>query len=308
MIFLDIIISDMVLINIGRLISLIQEINACPIGFPRRQSILWKAYSSYQEIPDTEFVSISTKQDWRRLDERKLEDEDEECRKAVVEELVERFTRSKTEVPLLSPIIYLVPSAKICPKCGAALQVVRPDRMGREAVGYTCHGPQHVISFHKTCKECSTVVYYNYSDSPQQDGGLVRKFLKSHDRYFGVTQNTFFSIALLEEWTEDLFTLDTQFDKLCVKYNRIHSARPKLYRKRIYPAWAMYSINKRIPIEFPVTRDTSRHLDFEEVYKKIYPQLKDVIDKKWVLHKCPGCATRLVVMDGNMKVIENNLT
>ena len=70
----------------------------------------------------------------------------------------------------------------------------------------------------------------------------------------------------------------------------------------------MYSINKRIPIEFPVTRDTSRHLDFEEVYKKIYPQLKDVIDKKWVLHKCPGCVTRLVVMDGNMKVIENNLT
>ena len=111
---------------------------------------MWKAYSSYQEIPDTEFVSISTKQDWRRLDERKLEDEDVECRKAVVEELVERFTRSKTEVPLLSPIIYLVPSAKICPKCGAALQVVRPDRMGREAVGYTCHGPQHVISFHKT--------------------------------------------------------------------------------------------------------------------------------------------------------------
>ena len=103
----------MVLINIGRLISLIQEINACPIGFPRRQSILWKAYSSYQEIPDTEFVSISTKQDWRRLDERKLEDEDVECRKAVVEELVERFTRSKTEVPHLSPIIYLVPSAKI---------------------------------------------------------------------------------------------------------------------------------------------------------------------------------------------------
>ena len=294
----------MVLINIGRLISLIQEINACPIGFPRRQSFLWKAYSSYQEIPDTEFVSISTKQDWRRLDERKLEDEDVECRKAVVEELVERFTRSKTEVPPQSPIIYLVPSAKICPKCGAALQVVRPDRMGREAVGYTCHGPQHVISFHKTCKECSTVVYYNYSDSPQQDGGLVRKFLKSHDRYFGVTQNTFFSIALLEEWTEDLFTLDTQFDKLCVKYNRIHSARPKLYRKRIYPAWAMYSINKRIPIEFPVIRDTSRNLDFEEIYKKIYPQLKEAIDKKWLQHKCSGCATRLVVMDGNMKVIK----
>ena len=136
----------------------------------------------------------------------------------------------------------------------------------------------------------------------------MRKFLNSHDEYFGVTQNTFFSITILEEWTEDLFTLDTQFDKMCVKYNRIHSARPKLYRKRIYPAWAMYSINKRIPIEFPVTRDTSRHLDFEEVYKKIYPQLKDVIDKKWVLLKCPGCATRLVVMDGNMKVIENNLT
>ena len=105
----------MVLINIERLINLIQEINACPIGFPRRQSILWKAYYSYQEKPATEFVSISTKQDWRRLDERKLEDEDLECRKAVVEELVERFTRSKTDVPLLSPIIYLVPSTKICP-------------------------------------------------------------------------------------------------------------------------------------------------------------------------------------------------
>ena len=65
----------------------------------------------------------------------------------------------------------------------------------------------------------------------------------------------------------------------------------------------MYSINKRIPIEFPVTRDSSRHLDFEEVYKKIYPQLKEVVDKKWLMHKCSGCATRLVVMDGNMKVM-----
>ena len=174
--------------------------------------------------------------------------------------------------------------------------------MGREAVGYTHHGPQRVISYHKTCKECSTVVHYNYSDSPQQDGGLVRKFLNSHDKYFGVTQNTFFSITLLEEWTEDLFTLGTLFDKICAKYNRIHSAGPKLYRKRIYPAWAMYSISKRIPIEFPVSRDSSRNLDFEKIYKKMYPQLKEAIDNKWLQHKCTGCATQLVVMDGNMKV------
>ena len=199
----------MVLISIERLINLIQAINACPFGFPGRQSVLWKAYSSYQETPDTEFVSISSKQDLRGLDERKLEDEDVECRKAVIEEMIERFTRSKTEVPPLSPIIYLVPSAQICPQCGTGLRVVSPTRMGREAVGYTGHGPQRVISFHKACKECSTVVYYNYSDSPQQHGGSVRKFHTSHDKYFGVTQNTFFSIALLEEWTEDLFTLDT---------------------------------------------------------------------------------------------------
>ena len=292
----------MVLINIGRLIHLIQEINACPIGFPERQSFLWEAYSSYKETPDSEFVSISTNRDWRWLDERKLQDEDVVCRKAVVEELTERFTRYKTVVPLLPTIIYLVPSAKICPQCGAGLKVVRPDRMGKEAVGYTRHGPRRVISFHRACKECSTVLHYNYSDSPQQHGGFVRKFNNSHENYFGVTQNTFFSIALLEELTEDLFTLDTQFDKFCVKYNRIHSAEPKLYRKRVYPAWAMYSISKRIPIEFPVKRDASRNVDFEEAYKKIYPELKEVIDKKWLLHKCSRCATRLVVMDGNMKV------
>ena len=295
-------ISDMVLINIGRLIHLIQEINACPIGFPERQSFLWEAYSSYKETPDSEFVSISTNRDLRWLDERKLQDEDVVCRKAVVEELTERFTRYKTVVPLLPTIIYLVPSAKICPQCGAGLKVVRPDRMGKEAVGYTRHGPRRVISFHRACKECSTVLHYNYSDSPQQHGGFVRKFNNSHENYFGVTQNTFFSIALLEELTEDLFTLDTQFDKFCVKYNRIHSAEPKLYRKRVYPAWAMYSISKRIPIEFPVKRDASRNVDFEEAYKKIYPELKEVIDKKWLLHKCSRCATRLVVMDGNMKV------
>ena len=295
-------ISDMVLINIGRLIHLIQEINACPIGFPERQSFLWEAYSSYKETPDSEFVSISTNRDLRWLDERKLQDEDVVCRKAVVEELTERFTRYKTVVPLLPTIIYLVPSAKICPQCGAGLKVVRPDRMGKEAVGYTRHGPRRVISFHRACKECSTVLHYNYSDSPQQHGGFVRKFNNSHENYFGVTQNTFFSIALLEELTEDLFTLDTQFDKFCVKYNRIHSAEPKLYRKRVYQAWAMYSISKRIPIEFPVKRDASRNVDFEEAYKKIYPELKEVIDKKWLLHKCSRCATRLVVMDGNMKV------
>ena len=103
--------SDMVLINIQRLIHLIQETNACPFGFPERQSLLWRAYSSYEETPGTEFVSISTNQDWRFLDERKLEEEDEECRKSIVQELVERFTRSKTTVPVLRTIIYLVPSA-----------------------------------------------------------------------------------------------------------------------------------------------------------------------------------------------------
>ena len=130
----------------------------------------------------------------------------------------------------------------------------------------------------------------------------MRKFHTSHDKYFGVTRSTFFSIALLEEWTEDLFTLDTQFDKICVKYNRIHSAKPKLYKHRVYPAWAMYSISKRIPIEFSVSRDSSRNLNFEEAFKKLYPQLKEAIDKKWLKHYCSGCATRLVVMDGNMKV------
>ena len=292
----------MVLINIQRLIHLIQETDACPFGFPERQSLLWRAYSSYEETPDTEFVSISTNQDWRFLDERKLEEEDEECRKSIVQELVERFTRSKTTVPVLRTIIYLVPSAQICPQCGTGLRVVRPYRMGKEAVGYTSNGPQRVISFHKVCKECSTVVQYNYSDSPQQHGGSVRKFHTSHDKYFGVTRSTFFSIALLEEWTEDLFTLDTQFDKICVKYNRIHSAKPKLYKHRVYPAWAMYSISKRIPIEFSVSRDSSRNLNFEEAFKKLYPQLKEAVDKKWLMHNCSGCATRLVVMDGNMKV------
>ena len=87
------------------------------------------------------------------------------------------------------------------------------------------------------------------------------------------------------------------------KYNKlVCNGENKLVRQRLFPVWALYSISKRMEVEFPVKRTTERNLDYEEAFKHLYPQLKEVIDKKWLLHNCRKCSSRLVVMDGNQKV------
>ena len=79
-------------------------------------------------------------------------------------------------------------------------------------------------------------------------------------------------------------------------------------KNRVFPAWLLFSINKRVVLKFKVVRKLDRQLDLDEICKEVYPGLKAHIDQKWLSHRCSRCKTRLVVMDGNAKVGRFNIS
>ena len=293
-------IFKMVLINLSRLLYLITAVKECPLDFPQRKTVLWNLYSQFKET-SSDVVSIEVEPDLERIVERNVEDEEDSRRRDIVNSLVDIFSRSSFSFPEKPSTVFLMPPIDKCPNCNESLVVVKPSRKGREAVAYTKEGPRVVEIYHRHCKKCKAKVYYCYYEYTKEDGQIYRRYLDHQGDYFSMTQDTFFSINLLEELTVDLFICDNQFVKFVEKYNKlVCKGEHKLVRQRLFPVWALYSISKRMEVEFPVKRTTERNLDYEEAFKHLYPQLKEVIDKKWLLHNCRKCFSRLVVMDGKV--------
>ena len=109
--------------------------------------------------------------------------------------------------------------------------------------------------------------------------------------------------------TESVFTCTVRFHRWVEKYNRVHKLkdqfgceRTELVRERIFPCWLIYSISKRVPVEFPVIRNDDHSIDIEEVCRFLYPALKSEVNNKWLAHSCFKCSSRVVVLDGNAKL------
>ena len=99
-------------------------------------------------------------------------------------------------------------------------------------------------------------------------------------------------------------TCNVQFINWATAYNRKNRNQEEisLSYEQLIPVWLLFEVSRRIDLRFPVVRDTSRHLNIELVCEYIYPKLRKCVDLKWIDHNCSRCSSRLVVMDGNMKV------
>ena len=88
------------------------------------------------------------------------------------------------------------------------------------------------------------------------------------------------------------------------KYNHKHkNSEVKLNKERLLDAWFIFSLCKYIPdLKFKVARDHHSGIDIESICKQLYPLLKTKIDRKWFYHCCEKCDSRIVIMDGNMKL------
>ena len=239
----------MVLINLSKLILMIQCIKDCPKDCPKRMEKLFDAYFSFKSTSD-DLVSIEVAAELERLIEKNVDEEDEKRRKKILENIINIYTESNFEFPVQTNTIYLVPPIDICVNCQGTLVVVRPSRKGRAVLVYTKQGPRLAEVYHKYCTQCNCTVYYCYSEF-QKDNILCRSYHQCPVKYWGITQETYFELALLEDLSEDVFTSDVRFVHWVIKYNRtFKNEETKLIKNRVFPAWLLFSINKRIPLTF----------------------------------------------------------
>ena len=291
------------LVNLSKLLLLIQSIQACPIGVPKRDEKLFNDYNSFKSTSD-HTVSIQISMALERLVETNLDCEDEKRKKLAVKDIICTYSQSSFRFPSNQVKIYLVSPLTTCDICdgGGTLVIVKPGRRGKCAVVYTLDGGQECEIFHKFCSKCHATFYSCYSE--YSVGGILhRKYLQSKDvRYFGVTTETFFDTSLFQSITEDIFTCHSRITNIVEKYNNLTPGQTRLNKKRLFPAWIIFSINEKFRIEFPVLRDRHRNLDVDAVCEYLYPKLKRFVDDKWNKHECDGCRSKIVVMDGAAKI------
>ena len=292
----------MVLINCSKFISFLRCIYNCPADVPGRHEALYQAYCSLEQT-SFQVLSIRVRPDHDRVIQKNIDEEDNETRKQnIIKDIVDIYTPNTVDFTDLSTI-FLIPSLELCSLCDNRLNISRPSRRGRtNVVVYTTDGPRKCVTFHKQCIACNCTVFYNYYEWTDK-GETHRRYYDANQEYFASTQDTFFSISLLNEWSEDIFTVDATFTKIVLKYNNIKVKNDQhiLYRRLVFPPWILYLISLRIPVEFIVQRNDKRELDHDLACKQLYPSLKQKIDSRWKHHNCKGCQTNIVVMDGNWK-------
>ena len=105
-----------------------------------------------------------------------------------------------------------------------------------------------------------------------------------------------------DELTEAIVTCNVQFSNWVSAYNRLKSCTNiKMDDRSLIDTWMIFSARKRMGVTFSVIRRKSRNLDVESVCAGLYPELRHCVDRKWLVHCCPRCSSRLVIMDGDAK-------
>lgn len=299
----------MVLINLTKLVKFIDIVHKTPKDVSQRRTRLLKAYDGLEADADfTVSISLLTEAAIR-LKETELDDEVEERRVAILEELINNLTERTICIPeSVMSKVYLIPSITKCsnpPCCGKLLVICRPTRTENAVSVFTVSCVLEGEVYCKTCQLCKTIYFYNYMEKEDDQGIFIRSYYKSEESkepYFSITNETFYEKALLSRLTEEIVTCNVQFSNWSTCYNRLYSTdqRPMDYRGLI-PAWLMYEMWRRIDVAFPVVRLKSRNIDMETTCESLYPKLREQVDKEWFNHNCKFCHTRLVVLDGDAK-------
>ena len=288
----------MVLVNLSKLISLVNAINNCPLGVPQRSAKLMDAYNKLTTNSE-DVVSIEVSAWLEKFKEQNIDTYEETEKEKILIQIIDKFSESGLKIPLLNTKVYLVPSVTKCHLCPEnPVLILNRRRKGVSSILYTKTGPSWVESFKMHCPKCAAVFFANYWESNGQRG-----YYQDRSDIFSITCETFFSQDLLIELNEDIVTCETRFVSFCTKYNRLYvqPEMPPLYRKRLQNCWQIFAIWKKMPVVFPVIRNVDRSLDLEKIMKFLYPTLKAVIDTKWLDHTCVKCDSRLCVLDGDAK-------
>ena len=301
----------MVYINLSKLILLIKSVKECPIVIPKRCLLLFEQYSTFKKTSEDK-VSVEVPVELEKLIEIDVDMETDSRKKQIIFHLIDVYTNSDFSSPNQSTDIYIVSPLEKCMKCSGNLIFTRPGRrLGKAATVYTLKGPRTAKTYIKHCEKCLCAVFNCYTEW-SENGTVMRRYneFKTICSYFCCTTESFFEVGLLEDLEESVFTCNSRFVRWVEKYNRMHLKnydnqsieRFKLNRQRILPCWLLYSIHKRITVNFPVLRNSDRSLDIEAICCFLYPSLKKFVDQKWLNHQCERCQSRIVVMDSNAKL------
>ena len=306
---LMILFQKMVLINLTKLINLIDIVNKTPKEVSKRRTRLLEAYNELEA--DTDFtvsIKLSTEASIR-LKEAYLDDEEHLRRVKILEELIANLTESKICIPeSIMSKVYLLPSITNCTNpqcCGKLLVICRPTRTENSVSVFTNNGVLEGEVYRKNCLQCKTIYFYNYMEKEDDLGILIRSYYQakeSKESYFSITNETFYEKALLSRLTEEIVTCNVQFTNWSTCYNRLFRTdqSPMDYRGLIQ-VWLIFEMWMRFSIKFPVVRQKSRNIDIESTCEYLYPKLREKVDKQWITHNCQFCDTRLVVLDGDAK-------
>ena len=283
-------------------------VSTTPKEISKRKTRLMDAYNNI--VPDSSnIVSVKMRADLERIRESNIDSEDDEMRCKIIEQLIEDYTESNFSVPKSNDFkTFLIPTVTSCLKSDCdekALIICRPSRTENSVPVFTVSGVLEGEVYRKVCSCCKSIYYYNYYEHICDKDQLMRTYYP-HDppscAFFSTTNESFFEAKLLENLSEEVVTCNVQFVNWATCYNRLNSNDTwKVSGKLVIPAWLIFSIWKRIIVEFPVIRDKFRNLDIEAVLAHLYPRLRLHIDNRWHHHICSRCSTRLVVMDGDAK-------
>lgn len=292
----------MVLLNLSKFLRLVVEVQACPESFPKRKELMFEAYNSFTPSSD-HIISVSVSTNLERRVEENVDNETEERKKQIIEAIVGMYTKNKFQAQLSGKKSYLMSEKEVCEECeNSSLVPVKPRSGGRISVLYSLSGESEAEVFNKHCPVCSCTVTPCYTDFSRR-GIICRKYSQNSTKLFSVTSESFFEVSFLDMVTEDVFTCKSSISDIVEKYNRVSVQNIALDKRRLFAAWIVYHIIKRLgQIEFPVVRDDFRGFDLDATCENLYSKLREHVDNKWLGHKCTRCSSRILIMDGAAKI------
>ena len=203
---------------------------------------------------------------------------------------------SRSDGTSLAPT-FALPSKVWC--CGKTIKILsRHANLKLYDVGQV----RELKSYHGKCQRCKTSYYHGFSET--SDG--KRFFNVDNCNFLMFTSGLAFSKSFLK-FVDGLICIGgTTFEAAANVYNHTvdHNHNEVLNSDRLEAAWYLYRTLDYIT-EFSVwPRKPNHELDVEALCKMVYPQIKEMINKKWINHICEekGCQKRAIVIDGNEKL------
>ena len=196
--------------------------------------------------------------------------------------------------------IMVVPTITYC--CRRSIKI---DHRHTISVLYDLDNAQQMYCFHGRCQICKMSYYPNFQCNV--NGG--REYFDFGDTidFLMVTSQTAFKLKMLKHIDAMVTVGQVSFERIANVFNRslelVNTSR-ELNKCRLQSVWFVYRLLQYKKVFEVWPRKTHGEFHLEELCSLYYNEIKEMIDSKWLQHKCEneGCASRAVVIDGNEKL------